>query len=474
MKTPAATALAVLVMLAGCAARPGTDPSASGNGGSAIDPAEFAALPFLETEHDHIDPSLHQGGIRGWTLTAHLPLEEDRGTGYQGEIDVMGDLLVAAFEQNPGGVTLVDISDPDHPQRLSHIALDDVVVADVKLSPDAKTLFVATCTWLLLGGQVARLDNGPDKLATLADAIGVVAYDVSDPSEPRRISTSPVGRDGVHMIDLHVIDGRLYVFATTPFYSLHFLATQFLPVGSPDNSVEILRWDGRLLVPVSRYDAPEKIGTDFAHDMTVVDDGDQVLMLTAYYDDASIADVTDPASPRHLGSFDLTDNGITGSDVHTVMMQRVGDRRILVTSPELGTGGEILTIDATDPAHPTLLGRWGLPHWDQLEGSFWSPHNVNLLDGRAYLAHYHAGAWVLDLSTDAALAQPTVQAYFAPADLDHPPAKNFLYNGEAPSTWDVLPAKGRVFVSDMGSGLYVLKPDWPIGDAAPYGSRGAS
>jgi hypothetical protein len=275
------------------------------------------------------------------------------------------------------------------------------------------------------------------------------------------------------MLDVHVIDGTTWVYATTPFYSLAVLAEQFLPVGTPTNSIEILRWQGGQLTRVGSYDAPEKSGSDFAHDITVVDDGDQVLLLGAYYDHATIADLSDPAQPRPLGAFSLTGNGIEGSDVHTVMMQRVGDRRILVTSPELGGGGEMLTLDATDPGHITLIGRWGLPGWDERSGAEWSPHNVNLLDGKAYLAHYHGGAWVLDISSEATLAEPAVLGYFAPADAAERPAKNFLYGGQAPSTWEVIPAKGRIFVADMGTGLYVLKPGWPIGDLPPYGDRGA-
>jgi hypothetical protein len=463
--------LAGMLVLAGCAA----PASKSAAAPSATDPLDLAAQPFLEIEHDHKDPSLHQGAAYGLTRTAHLPMQDELATGYLGEMDVMGDLLASATEQNPGGVTLVDVKDPDHPQRLAHIALDDAVVADVKFTPDAKTLLVGTSSWLLLGGQVARLDSGPAAAPTLVRALGIVAYDVSAPASPREIGFWPVGRDGVHMLDVHVIHGTTWVFATTPFYSPAALATQPLPIGSPDNSVVILRWDGTTLLPVASYDAPEKKGYDFCHDITVVDDGDQVLLLTGYAVlGAGIADVTDPAHPKHLGSFLLASAGIKDSDVHTVMLERVAGRRILVTSPELANDGELLTIDATDPAHPQLLGRWSLPDTKDRVGAEWSPHNVELLDGRAYLAHYHAGAWVLDVGTPATLLEPKVLAYFAPAETDHAPAPNFLYNGEAPSTWELIPAKGRVFVTDMGTGLYVLKPDWTIGEAAPYGNRGAT
>jgi hypothetical protein len=463
------SALLVALLVAGCVGS--ANESSSAPLDQVIPAASYAGLPFLEVDHDHTDPLLHQGAAAGLTQTAHLPLLDDRGTGYFGELDLMGDLAALAIEQNPAGVVLLDLSDPDHPERVSHIPLDFTVAADVKFAPDGKTLFVATSSWLLLGGETARLDSDPTRAPTLTRAFGVIAYDVSDPASPREVAYLPVGRDGVHMLD--VIGGTTYLFAATPFYSLAVLAEQFLPVGTPTNSIEILSWSEGQLAAVGRYDSPTKTGAEFAHDMTVVDDGDQVLMLCAYYDDAAVADVTDPTQPRHLGSFSLPDNGVEDSDVHTVMLTHVGDRRILVTSPELGGGGEMLTLDATDLSHITLLGRWGLPGWDERSGGEWSPHNVNLLEGKAYLAHYHGGAWVLDISTGATLEHPEVVGYFAPADATEPPAKNFLYGGQAPSTWELIPAKGRVFVADMGTGFYVLEPDWPIGEDPPYGTRGA-
>jgi hypothetical protein len=467
-----ASALLAVLLLAGCIGS-ARDPHPAPAAPAAIPVEAYATLPFLDVDHDHTDPTLHQGAAAGLAVTGRLPLLADRGTGYFGEMDIMGDLLAVAIEQNPAGVVLVDISDPDHPERLSHIALDFTVAADVKFTPDGKTLFVATSSWLLLGGEVQRLDSDPDQAGTLSRAFGVIAYDVSNPASPREIAYLPVGRDGVHMLDVHVIGDVTYLFAATPFYSLAVLAEQVLPVGTPTNAIEILSWSAGQLLPVARYDSPTKTGAEFAHDMTVVEDGDQVLMLCAYYDDAAVADGSDPANPRHLGSFSLPDNGVEDSDVHTVMLTHVGDRRILVTSPELAGGGEMLTLDATDLTHITLLGRWGIPGWDDRTGGEWSPHNVNLADGKAYLAHYHAGAWVLDIGSEATLAHPDVVGYFAPADATEPPAQNFLYGGQAPSTWEVIPAKGRVFVTDMGTGLYVLQPTWTVGQDPPYGTRGA-
>ena len=43
-----------------------------------------------------------------------------------------------------------------------------------------------------------------------------------------------------------------------------------------------------------------------------------------------------------------------------------------------------------------------------------------------------------------------------------------------PLVWEAIPAKGHIFVADIGSGLYVLDPEFDVPDGLPYGDRGAS
>lgn len=451
-----ALALALVLVLAGCVVPDATTPSPSG---TLVDPE----ASFLALDHDHGDPALHSAAA-GLALTAHPDL--DPGAGYFGELDIMGDMLALATEQPQGAVLLLDISNPDAPKQVGRIALDDAIVTDVKIAPDAKTLFVSTSSWLTLGAH-ARFARDPSALPTFARALGLIAFDVADPARPREIAFAAAGPDGAHMIDVHVKGGITWVFASTPAYSYAATAVdQTRRVVGPD-PIAIFKWTGSAFEKVADYNGPER---DSSHDMTVVDDDGKLIMLVPYYFGVGVADVTDPSRPTHLGSWSLAEGGIKNSNVHTVMMTHVEGQRVLIATPELGEAGQLLVIDATDFGAMKLIGTWALPDWEDRKGVEWSPHNVNVIDGKIYFAHYHGGAWVIDISTKARLAAPEVAGYYAPS-APRVAATTFLYEGAVPSTWDVVTAKGRVFVSDMGTGLHVLKASWTVPDAPAYGER---
>jgi hypothetical protein len=177
-----------------------------------------------------------------------------------------------------------------------------------------------------------------------------------------------------------------------------------------------------------------------------------------------IVDVSDPAKPKELGKWMDFPEGHAGN-LHTVVTDWVGERRITIGSPEVGfalVGGTlyaqqkewtgIYVWDTTDPSDIRLLSTWSNPikpvaergadrPFSDLGEKVTSSHNIQFEDGRVYLAHYQYGVWVIDVSDEERLKAPETLAYF-------------LEDGM--NTWDVLLHRGTMFLGDAKA-LYGLR-----------------
>ncbi|MEF8853631.1 MAG: hypothetical protein V5A28_14650 [Haloarculaceae archaeon] len=100
----------------------------------------------------------------------------------------------------------------------------------------------------------------------------------------------------------------------------------------------------------------------------------------------ALFDVRDPTEPRLLGGH-RTPYGVHNCDLH-------GEYAYLTTGTEL----EIL--DVSDDPRP--VARWSVADYDagyeDVPAAFRNLHDVYVQGGRAYLAYWDAGAWILDVS----------------------------------------------------------------------------
>ena len=137
--------------------------------------------------------------------------------------------------------------------------------------------------------------------------------------------------------------------------------------------------------------------------------------------------------------------------------------------------GALWVLDATDYGALSLAGEWVNPGRYGADGIRFSTHNFQIADGRVYMAHYHAGVWVLDLARiadaggplDEAGASAAVLGYWLPrADV-----ATFHQTGvNVPEVWDVLLYEGRVYAVDINTGLHVLHYEGDtLGDASASG-----
>ncbi|WP_123537990.1 LVIVD repeat-containing protein [Halosimplex salinum] len=202
--------------------------------------------------------------------------------------------------------------------------------------------------------------------------------------------------------------------------------------------------------PTSEYEPLGSVAIDGVREAVVTPDGETAFVATV--DGFATVDITDPADPAVLAEErDISPPG-TSEVVEGVQDVKHDDGRLLVAGPaNRGSDGfhGILLYDVSDPAEPELLrahataypihncdlsggyayltgnnrddnplvvvdvggenpeevARWSLfDHdgvWESVPVGLRSLHDVFVQNERAYLAHWDAGTWILDVSEPA-------------------------------------------------------------------------
>jgi hypothetical protein len=102
-------------------------------------------------------------------------------------------------------------------------------------------------------------------------------------------------------------------------------------------------------------------------------------------------DVSDPANPEEV-AFHETDFPIHNCYLSEGVVYLTGNDDV---------ANSLVAVDALD-GEPTEVGRWSLldrdERWGELASGLWTLHDVWVQDGRAYLAYWDAGTYVLDVN----------------------------------------------------------------------------
>jgi|SRR5688572_20718614 len=212
------------------------------------------------------------------------------------------------------------------------------------------------------------------------------------------------------------------------------------------NGVLVLRMDGppedRTLTYVTRT-LPMQSDVFGAHDIYVQFD-EPLDAWVLYSADAFTGwkafDVSDPALPLPLAVVP-NHEGVSGT--HSVQAAWLGGRRIVATSTEAPLNG-LKVFDATDLAAPVPIAYWTL---EANERILESQHNLNIVEGRLYLAHYGNGLYVFDLAQlpsgpgPLALLQP--EAHYASSQESIVPT-----GSTSIGFWDVLVHHGFLYAGN--------------------------
>ena len=313
-----------------------------------------------------------------------------------------------------------DITNPANPVLTDFVEVDARVVNDVKVNGDATV-------------AVITREGASDRRN------GIVVLDLADPAHP--VIADTYTKDltgGVHNVFFH---GDI-------LYAIHngTLDVHILDISDPNDVEEVGRW------------GIEKPGK-YLHDIWVVDG----LAYVSYWNDGVyILDVGDgrwggrATAPVEVSSFAYEEGNThvafpyTNADGHTYLF--VGDEIFDCEDcisrtgvPGDGSRGFVHVLDMADPENLREVARYEVPEA--------GAHNLWIEDDRMYVAYYQAGLRVVDVSGELRgdlYRQGREIAWFPTGAPDG-------HVANSPMAWGPQLFKGHVFVSDLNSGLWVLR-----------------
>ncbi|MHB8604730.1 MAG: LVIVD repeat-containing protein [Thermoplasmatota archaeon] len=449
--------LAALFVLAGCV----QVQSPSGPVGAVALPIFTGTNPLVQ-DHAHNDPSLHNASFNV-ELVAHVTPWGDGlhfGNGSANELALRGGYAYEARGGPEGGFAIFDIADPTHPFKVGEYSSEGC--ADIEVTADGNFAFCTTQRTTPAAGDLAADPNDHTPR-------GVYIVNVQDKSRPTLESffalpvngphTSFYYRDtnGTELLSLETYDLTTTYAPTAPFAALpgtHAIyLTQFVVGPDGKHTLRLLsRWSVPEVPPQGKQYFPHDVFIE-RHPVT-----HRLLLYAAYWDAGlQILDITDPTNPTRIGEFhDFTPSALAQLHDVRAFPTLIDGRYVVAVAPEIVTAqetGQMTFIDATDPTHPTKLGHWSLPGHMVVDSPFdFSPHNFDIApNGLVYLAHYHAGVWVLDASSLAKMRDPPIVGFYQP-HIARP-----HYGGIIPDVWSARVDGDYFYASDIPTGLYVLR-----------------
>jgi hypothetical protein len=207
------------------------------------------------------------------------------------------------------GVQMVDVADPMQPQRIGTLRADDLDAMDLAIAGD----------WLLASGGGPITGERCDQAGRVSPSGVLVAWDVSDPSSPRKLGHFDEAGGALAATTRHI-------FVTGPEY----------PSGGDDYLFILDAADLTLWAPIGKVRVP-----DMPTRLAVVDDRAYLVGLDGTL---SVLDVTDPTAPRILGAV-----SIGGASALTA----AGDT-LYVASRSSGLD----VVDVASPATPRRVGAY--------------------------------------------------------------------------------------------------------------------
>jgi hypothetical protein len=461
------TAAAFAVVIAGCF----SNSQGNDNGDSGLaNPDPFPALVPPKPDFDFatvIDPdhaghhigSLHTRG-HGLKLVGHTGVQEILPATTRGSItavDIWGDYAVVSGMEGGLAFVIVDISKPQQPKAIGWApsAADGWTA---RFSADGNYVFYGCQMVGTTATQYAVMGTCEDPQAIRApgqNPSGVSAWDVSDKTKPKFLHFLAVG--GSHNIYRQTIDGVDYIFTA---------------------STAIVKFDVAEKKLVKVAEVPGR------HDQSVVKHpitGDWLLFVGTR--ELTIWNVNDPADPQ-LVYEPAAGQSVPWTGWHDqVLVPGIVDGRVILLlagESAVGTGGESLpnvvsVVDLTNPTDPVMLSQWQPPFrpllpWAQYQ---WSIHEMSATPtGQVAVAWYHAGVWVIDVSTQERQMGPVTLAVYQPnKDINVLPS-TFVQTPAplVPMVWAAgWKADGHLVVPDMHTGLYILEPTWGLHPALDSG-----
>ena len=416
-------------------------------------------------QHDHADASLHQG-FCDMDLVGHTFMDEAAEVGTLGggfiDVSISDDGYAFVSNWGPGrSMSIVDVRDPSAPRHVSDFWAYPLL---------AGTQAGAASHWDVSSFREGDLVVLPSQASTGTDSLGegnepsgggLFLVNTQDKESPYLESfTAVLDQDalvpvGVHNANALEINGTRYVAASTA----NGVTILFQVEGEPGS---------RTLREVSRV-AGMHDTTVQVHPIT-----GQTILYGAEGGGVVLTDISDPANPQVIVEYDddrlVAYHQVVPSDV------LIDGRHYTISATETQDAPiKFSILDTTNPAEPEYAGEWILPGNEHLTGTGgayrFSPHNLDFDRGRIYIGHYHAGVWVIDVSSTARIANPVTLGYYQPHRQEAFVPRTPM-GADVPAVWAATRGPdGYIYAIDVNTGLYILNytgPPSPLEGATVY------
>ncbi len=304
-----------------------------------------------------------------------------------------------------------DVTDPASIVLVDSVVVDGRVVNDVKINGDA--------SWAIITREGASSRRN-----------GIVVLDISNPAHPSIIGELTDSLTaGIHNV---WINGEV-VYAVNDGTN----AMNILDLSDPASPKHAGRWEVR---PGEEDKSLHDVWADgrYAY-LSYWDDGLVILDIGAGTHGGS------PTEPAFVSSINYPIG-----NTHTAYREGdyvfVGDEIFGCEECVNGPRGYIHVMDVSDLENPKEVARFEVPEA--------GAHNIWVENGLMYIAYYQGGLRIVDVSGE---LRGDLYAQGRQIGWYHTAASEDAMYTNSPLAWGPQPFKGNIFVSDINSGLWVLR-----------------
>ena len=404
------------------------------------------------------------------SLIGHL----DPGGGFTADVVVNGTTAYLGTWGRPdlcpnSGVRTVGVVDPANPEPIGSFAGGEEFPGT-----STETLWIGSVATKTFEGDLAvvalRLCDNDERGRLRSHFRGLAFYDVTTVQDPVLLSTWSSGDRTQGSNSVSVVqraDGTLLVATTIRQSLLHTDGAlgdvRFIDATNPASPVELADWDNRSDGrPVEGEHDEEEF---HAHSVILSSDG--MSAWVSHWDAGTILlDLEDPTTPTFAGAVGFLPDG--EGNRHSSVIDE--SRSLLIVNEEdfypsdddghaVGWGTQHI-YDVSDPTEPIEIAEFATTQsTDEGDLGFDGIYSVHdtVLDGSVAVSSWYSdGIRIVDLSDP---SQPIEIGSFVPPRSRDPVGYWVAPNGATafPMVWGVDVLNDLIFVSDMNSGLWIVR-----------------